>query len=550
MVPEAKQINSQPHAVVLPTPPSDEEKYSYLNGRRLPIYFFGVLAFLSLHLGAWLFALSSPEFYWFAVFAAIVQVYHLLWYAIDFTGRDFDFSNHKQTLYKYAVTTEDEPSVDIFLPCSNEPLEILENTYTYVSQLDYTNLRIWVLDDGARPAVASLAQSKFGFGYMQRPDRLLGKAGNLRHAFARTSGEFFAIFDTDFCPRRDFVREVVPVMRRYADAAIVQTPQYFRVSKVQTWVEQGAGPQVEVPFRVDQVNRDRLGATACVGSNALYRRDALKEVQGTFAIDYSEDEHTGFQMIKRGWQVKYLPLPMACGTCPDSAQVYFSQQARWCATAPTLVYQRDFWRADLRFMQRLCWVAPLFGYNANALFPFLWPLPALLLTWRRPELVRWYWWGLVLPTIFNSLVVRRLWSRQGYGLNTVYLNAVQQYAHLTSLTDHLFGTFSGWVASGDATATASVKPDSNSNSASATREDDESTPLLGAATAKSSSSAAVSKYNHMRMLCMVWVYGTTVALAAGVGLQITRGYRWYEFVPALMCAGYEVWRTWAFVWWV
>ncbi|KAF7362763.1 Glyco-trans-2-like domain-containing protein [Mycena venus] len=535
---ESQQLNSRPHAVVLPTPPLDEEKYSYLNGRRLPIYFFGVLAFLSLHLGAWLFALSSPEFYWFAVFAAVVQVYHLLWYAIDFTGRDFDFSNHKQTLHNYAVTSENEPSVDIFLPCCNEPLEILENTYTYVSQLDYTNLRVWVLDDGARPAVASLAQSKFGFGYTQRPDRLLGKAGNLRHAFARTSGEFFAIFDTDFCPRPDFLRGGGP-----RDAA--------------TWVEQGAGPQVEVPFRVDQVNRDRLGATACVGSNALYRRNALKEVQGTFAIDYSEDEHTGFQMIKRGWQVKYLPLPMACGTCPDSVQVYFSQQVRWCATAPTLVYQRDFWHANLRFMQRLCWVAPLFGYNANALFPFLWPLPALLLTWRRPELVRWYWWGLVLPTIFNSLVVRRLWSRQGYGVNTIYLNAVQQYAHLMSLTDHLFGTFSGWVASGNVTATATAtvtanwNPDSNLSSASATRKNDERTPLLGAANAESSwSSAAVSKYNRMRILCVMWVYGTTITLAAGVSLQITRGYRWFEFVPALMCAGYEVWRTWAFVWWV
>ncbi|KAJ7923620.1 hypothetical protein B0H13DRAFT_1864764 [Mycena leptocephala] len=174
---------------------------------------------------------------------------------------------------------------------------------------------------------------------------------------------------------------------------------------------------------------------------------------------------------------------------------------------------------------------------------FLWPLPALLLTWRNPELVRWYWWGLVLPTIFNSLV--------GYGLNTVYLNAVQQYAHLTSLTDHLFGTFSGWLASGDATATKKTNPDSNSNSASAARKDDESTPLLGAGNAKaSSSSAAASKYNQMRVLCAVWVYGTTVALVAGVALQITRGYRWYEFVPALLCAGYEAWRTWAFVWWV
>jgi hypothetical protein len=53
-------------------------------------------------------------------------------------------------------------------------------------------------------------------------------------------------------------------MRRYAGAAIVQTPQYFRVSPAQAWVEQGAGPQVEVPFRVDQVNRDRLGASTFI----------------------------------------------------------------------------------------------------------------------------------------------------------------------------------------------------------------------------------------------------------------------------------------------
>jgi hypothetical protein len=123
---------------------------------------------------------------------------------------------------------------------------------------------------------------------------------------------------------------------------------------------------------------------------------------------------------------------------------------------------------------------------------------------------------------------------------------------LTSLTNHLFGvTFSGWVASGDATADNPHNPHSNSANA-----DDERTPLLVDANAKStdgsepSSAGAARMYTRMRVLCAVWVYGTGIALAAGVGLQVARGYRWYEFVPALACAGYEVWRTWAFVWWV
>ncbi|KAJ7626849.1 nucleotide-diphospho-sugar transferase [Roridomyces roridus] len=536
-----------PHPVVLPTPPSDAEKYSYLSGRRFVLHCFGVLAFLSLHLGAWLFALSSSEFLWFLPFVVVVQLYHLLWSAIDFTGRDFDFSDHKETLRNYAVSTENEPSVDIFLPCCNESLEILENTYTYIAQLDYTNLRIWVLDDSARPAVAALAQQgRFGFNYIQRPNRLLGKAGNRRFAFAQTSAEFFAVFDTDMCPRPEFLKEVVPVMRRYAEAAIVQTPQYFRVCGEQTWAERGAGPQVEVPFRVDQVNRDRLGATACVGSNALYRREALKDVGGAFPIAYSEDEHTGFQTIKRGWQVKYLPLPMVCGTCPDSAQVYFSQQVRWwqwCATAPTLVLQRDFWDAKLGIMQRLCWVAPLFGYIPNALFPFLWPLPALLLTWLKPDLVRWYWWGLVAPTIFNSHVVRSLWSRQVYVFLSYHqTQCIQRYTHLTSLADQLFGTVSGWVASGH---TNSVNLPSDTGVQ--VDVDDENTPLIGDVATNSKST--ISKYDRMRVLCAVWVYGTTAALVVGVSEQARSGYGLVEFVPGLLCATYEIWRTWAFIWW-
>lgn len=151
---------------------------------------------------------------------------------------------------------------DIFLPCCREPLEILENTYKYVSQLTYTNHKVWVLDDGALDSVKALTE-RYKFNYIRRPDRPhLRKAGNLRHAFTVTSGEFFVIFDADFCPRPDFLAELVPMMRGYPDAAIVQTPQFFRPCKEQTWVERGGGSVLEVFFRVVQVNRDRWGAGA------------------------------------------------------------------------------------------------------------------------------------------------------------------------------------------------------------------------------------------------------------------------------------------------
>ena len=134
----------------------------------------------------------------------------------------------------------------------------------------------------------------------------------------------------DFCPRPDFLSEIIPIHLAKPDTAIVQTPQFFRTSIDQSWVEQGAGAVQELFYRVVQINRNRFGASICVGSNAVYRRSALEEVGGTAEIGFSEDVHTGFYAVNRGWKVRYLPLCLACGICPDTPRAFFSQQMRWC----------------------------------------------------------------------------------------------------------------------------------------------------------------------------------------------------------------------------
>lgn len=83
-----------------------------------------------------------------------------------------------------------------------------------------------------------------------RPE--LKKAGNLRHAFAQTVGEITAVFDADFCPRPDFLRETLPYFLDRS-IGIVQTPQFFRRTEEQTWVEQGAGASQEAFYRMIQV---------------------------------------------------------------------------------------------------------------------------------------------------------------------------------------------------------------------------------------------------------------------------------------------------------
>lgn len=234
-------------------------------------------------------------------------------------------------------------------------MAILENTYKYVQKLEYPEgkMKVWVLDDGGQPEVAVLA-SQYGFNYICRDDRgRLKKAGNLRWAFARTSGDFFVIYDADFCPRHDYLTELIPRMQADSNIAIIQTPQYFRTTDEQTWVERGAGAVQELFYRYIQVNRNKWGGAICVGSNATYRRSALVDTGGTAEVGASEDVHTGFYAVDHGWRLDYVPLNLACGICPDTPRAFFSQQVRWCQGSTSLLLNWHFWRSNLTWAQKV-----------------------------------------------------------------------------------------------------------------------------------------------------------------------------------------------------
>jgi cellulose synthase/poly-beta-1,6-N-acetylglucosamine synthase-like glycosyltransferase len=426
---------------------------------------------------------------------------------VGYCGKDFSVPEHRKLVEEHSYPSEKLPLVDIYLPCCHEPIEVLENTYKYVSQLKYPNFRVYVLDDGGLQSVKSLA-AHFGFNYITRDNKpYLKKAGNLRYAFTRTEGDFFVIFDADFCPRTDFLDEMLPYMNRYPDIAIVQSPQFFRPSEEQTWVEQGASATQELFYRIVQVNRDRWGASICVGSNALYRRAALVEVGGTAEIGHSEDVHTGFYALTRGWRLKYIPLALACGVSPDTPRAFFSQQMRWCAGSTTLLTNPEFWKSDLTIIQKVCYMSGMMYYTAAALSSFLASMPGLLMLMFNPGMVMWFNFAYAFPSLIYSIVIFRLWSRQMYNFNVNFVFVIQQYAYLMAIKDRIFGTTASWVPSGD--NKSHVNKDKKKK-------------------------VGNNKYRNMRILCGLWMGSSVAALAIGVTFRVLEGHTWYNFLPLIL----------------
>ena len=188
----------------------------------------------------------------------------------------------------------------------------------------------WVLDDGWDDEVREMAR-EFGFGYIRRTERIHKKAGNLRCAFARTSAPSSSSSSTPTSgPARTSSPRRSPTWTTRRRASC-RRPQFFRsLAYADMGRAGGGGVTLEVFYRSVQQARDRFGSALCVGSNALYRREALEPSGGCFLIPYAEDSHTGLDARAHGYQLDYLPVPLAAGICPPGVDAFMRQQYRWC----------------------------------------------------------------------------------------------------------------------------------------------------------------------------------------------------------------------------
>ena len=47
--------------------------------------------------------------------------------------------------------------------------------------------------------------------------------------------------------------------------------------------------------------------------------------------EHSEDVLTGFDLNGKGWRLRYIPVALSTGNCPDNVLAFLNQQYRWCS---------------------------------------------------------------------------------------------------------------------------------------------------------------------------------------------------------------------------
>lgn len=297
----------------------------------------------------WPMMLLSAEIYSFVVFAIFA-----------FASINIRRSIHKEK----AKDPKFMPSVDIFICTYNESESILRETIIGCKNITYKNKKIYLLDDGNRPAIKTLADD-LGINYINRENNDGFKAGNINNATKHTNGELIAVFDADHVPVSTFLLELVDYFKDKR-TAIVQTPQHFmNPDPFQKNLKAGKprANEQDLFFRIIQPGLAMWGAAICAGTNFLVRREPLIQVGGIPHNTVTEDMDLGLRMKSIGLNLKYHNKPLAVGLAPETFKDYLSQRLRWAAgTIQIFLFNRKIFMNYMNLPQKIFYLSGLLYY--------------------------------------------------------------------------------------------------------------------------------------------------------------------------------------------
>jgi cellulose synthase (UDP-forming) len=414
------------------------------------VYLFGIISWLITFVAYFNF-FNLDLLYWAVFFPLIsgLTAYYVISYAINLYYKKPDLEEH-QKLTDNFIQSDNKPTVDIHLPVCGEPLELLRRTWEAVSKLDYENYNVYVLDDKGNEAVEKMAQ-EFNFIYFSRPNKgEMKKAGNLKYAFERSHGDYIIIFDADFAPLPEFINESVPYLIRDPKIGILQTPQYFEVHENvghRSWLEFGAGAIQENFYRLIQVSRDQLGGAICVGTCAIYRRSALAKIGGAHQIEHSEDVWTGIKINGAGYTVRYNPIILAQGFCPDDSESFFKQQYRWCKGSMSLMVDPNFWKLNIPISAKMCFISG-FLYYITSFFDYITAFIGTILILNYSDRLNWVYSIPFIPYFIFIYILTPLIRIHGFSIGNTISRLLAHSAYTLSLYHSLFDWNMGWSPTG------------------------------------------------------------------------------------------------------
>ena len=332
----------------------------------------------------------------YTVSLIMVSVYGLHRYGLLYL-----YYRHRRKSPKLKGRFADLPRVTLQLPMFNERF-VARRIIEQACRMDYPHdrLQIQVLDDSidqtqqiAQEVVAEAKAQGIDIEYIHRGNRAGFKAGALDNGLSSATGEFIAIFDADFIPRRDFLRETIDY---FTDERIctVQT-RWEHINRDDNLLTRTQAIFLDGHFAIEHVARNRSQRFMSFnGTAGIWRRKAIEAAGGWQHDTLTEDLDLSYRAQLKGWKFIFLPELTAPAELPADMSAFKAQQFRWTKggtqTAMKLLPKVMLSKVSPKVKLEAFFHLTAFTMHFYMLVLVVLMLPALL--WRMAAMAEPQWW--------------------------------------------------------------------------------------------------------------------------------------------------------------
>lgn len=290
------------------------------------------------------------------------------------------------------------PFVTVQIPLYNERY-VSQRIIDTVAKLDWPldRLQIQILDDSTdetkdivAEAVKHWQEQGIPIEQIRRPDRVGYKAGALAYGLTRARGDYIAIFDADFVPRSDFLRQTLPILLEDPKAAFIQA-RWEHLNRQSSWLTRIQAIAIDGHFAVEQLARYHSGFPFNFnGTAGVWRRKAIEDAGGWQSNTLTEDLDLSYRAWLRGWRGLYRHDVSSPAELPPTMTAFRRQQARWAQGSIECagLLLPKVWRSRYSVLAKIQASIHLLAYLVNPIMVslvILYPLMILFIQ-QQPEL--------------------------------------------------------------------------------------------------------------------------------------------------------------------
>jgi cellulose synthase/poly-beta-1,6-N-acetylglucosamine synthase-like glycosyltransferase len=340
---------------------------------------------------------------------------------------------HKAIPAKQLDERFDWPEVTIQLPVYNEKY-VVARLIAAVCNLDYPwgCLQVQVLDDSTditQEIIAQAVKAQRARGvdieHIRRPDRHGYKGGALAHGLKSARGDYIAIFDADFIPPANFLKEMLPYFTLDPKIGCLQA-RWGHLNQDISWLTRAQANGIDGHFIIEQeVRSESKFFLNFNGTAGVWKKACIESAGGWQHDTLTEDLDLSYRAQLAGWEIRYIPHVQAPAELPVHINALKRQQFRWAKgsiqTARKLL--GSLWRSSQDLSVKIegslhlthYIVHPLMLFNlmltlplAASESPLLWVMPAFILAALGPLLMYWIAMGeegKKIPERMRELVV-------------------------------------------------------------------------------------------------------------------------------------------------